>query len=118
MFKIGDKAETPLGIGIFQTYSTFSKTSYIQLDKSEIRIDNEKVKPYKSAHDKLIELGFTFEISELETFIQYTHERRDMRIIINTIRKEYGVFHFTDFNYRYIDIKLSKILLQRLEELE
>ncbi len=71
---------------------------------------------YKTAHQKLIELGFTFETEG--HYIQYKHEKKDMRIIVNTITKDYGVFHFTDYNYRFVNLELSKILTEYLEELE
>lgn len=70
---------------------------------------------YKTAHEKLIELGFTFETEG--HYIQYNHEKKDMRIIVNTITKDYGVFHLTDYNYRFVNLELSKILTQYLKEL-
>ena len=121
-FKAGDKVETPFGVGIFNSYidggfmSGSLRVDYEKVQTGAVYFWNEDdIKPYKTPHEKLIELGFTFEIEE--HFIQYKHEKKDMRIIVNTIIKDYGVFHLTDYNYRFVNLELSEILTQYLKEL-
>ena len=75
-----------------------------------------EIEPYKTPHEKLLDLGFIFE-NEAH-FIQYKNAKKDMRIIVNTITNDYGVFHFNGYNYRFVNLELSKILTEYLAELE
>lgn len=125
-YKVGDKVlyngEVHTVIRVPDDRLTWKDVGY--LDKDYVVLDLHynnaihytEIELYKTAHEKLLELGFTFE--RKEHFIQYTHEKKDMRILVNTIMKKYGVFSLTNNNYRFVDLELSKILIQYLEELE
>jgi hypothetical protein len=125
-YKVGDKVlyngEVHTVIQVPDDRLTRKDVGYLDKDYVvlDLHYDNAihytEIEPYLTPHEKLIELGFTFETKG--HYIQYNHEKKDMRIIVNTITKDYGVFHLTDYNYRFVNLELSKILTEYLEELE
>ncbi len=121
-FKVGDKVITPLGVGIVSVEEKF----IFDLDEWHIEVvvgekygfnrvltfEVSDLKPYKTAHDKLIEMGYTHTILSEDLTDDY-YEKDAFNYIW---------FSRTEKNYRlgevYVDIELSRILTQYLEELE
>lgn len=64
IFKSGDRVETPLGIGTIKSTGGDDESylkSEVLLDKYNkeyLEFDNSELKPYKSAREKLISLGY------------------------------------------------------------
>src|SRR5690554_3245177 len=126
-FKAGDKVETPFGVGIFYGYidggfmSGSLRVDYEKVQTGAVYFWNEDdIKPYKTAHEKLIDLGWEFcEWSIKENFKQYEKfdgiSRRTMSIRI--CKDRHGIYYFLN-NFTYVEKELSKILTQYLVELE
>ena len=112
MYKIGDKVETPYGIGIVKDFgvSGFSfhwcKIAFSEYDV--ISLNEDKVKPYRTAHEKLIEMGFVATL-ELDKYLIYRMD--GLELLFNIPAKTY--VYDVDIN-----LELSRILTQYLEELE
>lgn len=71
----------------------------------------------KTAHDKLLELGWVEQKGSAEHIKMYAHEDYDTGLLcINKDIKKwfYSLLTYTDF---FVDLELSKILTQYLEEL-
>lgn len=122
-FKVGDKVVTPIGVGIVDSEEKFD----IDLDEWHIEVvigerfgfsrvitfEVNDLKPYRTAHEKLIEMGYTHEqLGEDLTDDYYGKDAFD-----------YIWFSRTEKNYTlgdhvYVDLELSRILTQYLEELE
>ena len=112
-FKAGDKVETPFGVGIFYGYidggfmSGSLRVDYEKVQTGAVYFWNEDdLKPYKTAHEKLIDLGY--ELTERNDYIFYRHDELPKVTI------------YSDKTYSCSDtnLELSKILTQYLEELE
>lgn len=132
MYKIGDKVETPYGIGKITYISEYitQKGFHIQLKNGNVEFTANHLKPYTSAHDKLIVLGYEKTVNK--TTVDYIKETKDTyrrygnRITIHLKEKLYSGISFNDdlFNSQYhtsemaFSLKLSRILTQYLEELE
>lgn len=115
VFKINDKVETSLGIGTIVNIR-FSKPVYtIRFDgvSQYIEFSHEQINQYKSAHDRLIELGWRF--SECKGMALY--QKNSDFIEFNTERKTYVIYSLNN-HYAVIDLELSRILKHYLEELE
>lgn len=117
-FKIGDKVETPFGVGVVESIDC-NKDFYIEFkNNSVIYFDVNDIQPCKSAHDKLLELGWVEQKGLAEHIKMYAHEDYDTGLLcINKDIKKwfYSLLTYTDF---FVDLELSKILTQYLEELE
>lgn len=116
MYKIGDKVETPFGVG--RVDKVFDSGLMVFLGGSKL-IPLKDVKPYQSAHDKLIEMGFVV-VEDNVAWIAYEYKKAEYLIRFCKGSKQVGVYHDidTNANYRYFGIELSRILTQYLEELE
>ena len=125
-YEIGQKVETPLGIGVIQSleetifedekgnpiydYAVKFENNYDYytehtLDK--IIFLNHVVKPYRTAHEKLLEMGY--ECEEKRDVKIYRHENK-----ISSVR----VYDDNTISCNDIDLELSRILTQYLEEME
>lgn len=135
MYKIGDKVETPLGIGVIQSleetifedekgnpiydYAVKFENDYDyytehKLDK--IIFLNHVVKPYRTAHEKLIEMGYERVEDEDDDCFVY---RKGLDYVTITKDGQVAVHDKnTYFGASYFNITLSRILTQYLEELE
>ena len=112
-FKAGDKVETPFGVGIFERYvdggfmSGSLRVCYEKVQTGGVYFWNEDdIKPYKTAHEKLIDMGYEF--VKANNCVFYRHEELPKITIYND--KTYSCSD--------ADLELSKILTQYLEELE
>lgn len=124
MYKIGDKVETPQFTGIIE-----------KVYESGVKVNGKmfpfkNIKPYKSAHKKLLALGYICKTNN--STIEFTKEFKEKYarygtvITIQVKEKSYSGFSFYDdlFNSQYrthemkFDLTLSRILTQYLEELE
>lgn len=124
-FNVGDKVESPLGLGIvvkegmaFGSYIIYLGKPYIKCDyKNELVFNARELKLHKTAHEKLLDLGWNF--GEYLKYKQYEkfdeNSRRTMSIRI--FNDENGIYYFLN-NFTYVEKELSKILTQYLEELE
>lgn len=113
MLKIGDKVETPIGVGVVKVEC--EQDNYVVEIRDYTALFNVSVlKPYTSAHDKLIALGYKH--SNTSHGIEYSKNK--MQILIDVEEKTYKVYWLVD-DYAYeIDLELSRILTQYLEEME
>lgn len=126
-FKVGDKVETPFGVGIFHSYvdggfmSGSFRVRYEKVQTGGVYFWNEDdIKPYKTAHEKLIDLGWEFcEWSIKENFKQYEkyNEYSRTTMSIRIFKNRHGIYYFLN-NFTYVEKEFSKILTQYLEELE
>ena len=133
MYKIGDKVETPLGVGVIKSLeeTIFEDEKGNPIYDYSVKLNNHYdfytenkldkiiflsyvIKPYKSAHDKLIELGYRF--WDNSNGLQYN--KNHIEILIDKEEKKYKVYWMVDFQAYDVDIELSRILTQYLEELE
>lgn len=103
MYKIGDKVETPHGVG--RVDKVFDSGLRVNFGGSKL-IPLKDVKPYTSAHDKLIKLGYEFQ--QYDNFKKYMHDE------LATVR----VDNDKTISCYEITLELSRILTQYLEELE
>ena len=124
MYKIGDKVETPIGIGIIKWIDKASKnddegfdTLYVSINGfPEIEVNERHIKPYRTAHEKLIEMGWEDKgyVSDARRYEGY-----NMWVIFNVTNKTYTINKLVGIAIicPNIDITLSRILTQYLEEL-
>jgi len=68
----------------------------------------------KTAHEKLLDLGFSF--WDNSNGLQY--DKRDLQIMIDKETKTYEAYWLVDDMAYSVDLELSRILTQYLEELE
>ena len=111
MYKIGDKVETPLGWGILSYFD--NEFAWVSIKGTpEIEFDIRRIKPYQSAHDKLIEMGYThLQLSEDLTDDYYGKDINDF-IWFSRENKSYNLGSFVEIN-----LELSNILTDYLEEM-
>src|SRR5690554_143349 len=116
-FKAGDRVETPFGVGIFQSYvdggfmSGSFRVHYEKVQTGGVYFWNEDdIKPYKTAHEKLLEMGWNFLGKHLK-YRQYEKYDENLRKIMSIrICKDYlGIYYFLN-NFTYVEKELSKIL--------
>lgn len=122
MYKVGEKVETPFGIGIVVGKRVAMRHDDIifEVEIKGIKIDfrNTQVTPYQSAHEKLIELGY----ERVDTHYILYKKNNGIHIEIDSdltlmVYKENDDFYYTSSPV-YINLQLSRILTQYLEELE
>ena len=115
-FKIGQKVNVPLGVGVIKYYMGGS-TVWVSFDENmaEIELDIKHLKPYKTAHEKLIDMGFT-RFYELSNSINYSNGQN----LISFDKGSNTVLFYNRFNMdcSVINMELSRILTQYLEEME
>jgi len=118
MYKLGDKVETPLGVGILSDISANNETKYkVMYGSRSTWYAHDEIKPYRTAHEKLIELGWEDKgyVSDARRYEGY-----NMWVIFNVTNKTYTINKLVGIAIicPNIDITLSRILTQYLEELE
>jgi hypothetical protein len=74
-YEIGQKVTTPLGVGIIKYYIGGSMV-WITFDENmaEIEFDIKHLQPYKTAHEKLIEMGLHLKITKNWAGGIFSHE--------------------------------------------
>ena len=118
-YKVGDKVETPLGIGIIKT-TGLDDEMYLKSEVELIKYPNEylvfkdkDIKPYQSAHDKLYDVGF---IRRTNTATRKVY--RLFEVEIDFQKYEDGLWRYTLSDNFGVYKNFSNILTQYLEELE
>ena len=123
MYKIGDKVETPLGIGVVVGKRVAMRHDDIifEVENKGIKVDfrNTHVTPYRTAHEKLIEMGW--EYSDRQSgklhkvyYIENPNDNQKYELVFD--KYEHGWVYNLN-NEIIVDIILSRILTQYLEEL-
>lgn len=120
MYNIGNKVLTEYGSGKIKKINELEKTVTVKLDDGiniGIHLERDFIKP-NSAHHKLIEYGFTL-FDEDSMGIIYRDETR--YINISKTSKSYWLEVISSNTYTEnvpeVDLKLSRILTEYLEEL-
>lgn len=89
-YEIGQKVETPLGVGVLyttQTINGFVKYK-VEFEKSTLNFlasfVEEELKPYKTPHEKLLDMGFEFAVDVDWANMDFSHKfsKDDQRITI------------------------------------
>lgn len=113
MYKIGDKVETPYGVGVI-TVIRNDGMFFVKIKNQLVHCVYDELTPYRTAHEKLIEM----EWEEQETTIKNNrrYDKGDNTIFIDIVKKTYEVYE--GYDPYQIDLKLSRILTQYLEEIE
>ena len=113
MYKRGDKVETPLGIG---KLSIVASGVMVNIKGHEVVFRMDEIEPYKSPHDKLLALGFTF-LGKWTNGGEYDDYRYKIDNVwfLQIFHNINGLTYYT-YDGRS-DLELSRILTQYLEEL-
>ena len=114
-YEIGQKVETPLGVGNVVGYHEFYEIYSVDLltnpEFTDQQFKEYHLKPYKTAHEKLIEMGYEYsQISEDKD--DHYYNSSDGWVWFSISNKNYRVSEDV-----YVDLELSKILTQYLEEM-
>ena len=116
MFKIGDKMETEKGNGIIVAISGYEEPLYI-VEITNIGnwgFNEHQLKPFRTAHDKLIEMGLKLKITKNDAGGVFSHEwwhDNDGRIIVFYIDEKLTTVYEGNNG-------IMAIIPQYLEELE
>lgn len=133
-YEIGQKVETEKGNGIIVAISGYEEQLYIVeiTNIGKWGFNEHQLKPYKTAHEKLIEMGYEYE--EHKQGHRYIHRENKDYIDIDLFRESYYHFEFkyqrdyrkTPYPIRHYrttpypistNLELSRILTQYLEEM-
>ena len=123
MYKINDIVETRLGIG--EVIAVTSDWVTVDILDYKVTMWHLDIKPYKSAHEKLIEMGYEEKIHDVHVksdgYKQYANGSEV--ILIDVEGREFTTYTLYSGDRRVSDVswvnhKLSCILTQYLEELE
>ena len=107
-YEIGQKVETEKGNGIIVGISGYEEQLYIVeiTNIGKWGFNEHQLKPYRTAHEKLLEMGY--ECEERRDVKIYRHENK-----ISSVR----VYDDNTISCNDIDLELSRILTQYLEEM-
>jgi hypothetical protein len=123
MYKIGDKVETPQFTGIVEkVYESGVKVNGKMFPLKDI-------KPYRTAHEKLIEMGYEEKIhdtvvkSDVESGRYKQYAKNYEVILIDVENREFTTYTLYNGDKGVSDVswvshELSRILTQYLEEME
>lgn len=116
MYKIGSTVKTEFGIGVVKgKYENLNNHFVVNIRDVDIIVHVNEMEHYKTAHDRLIEIGYKV-TRNVNAFITYELDNN----VITFLKDEKIVqTHAIDDNLTFVmDLKLSHILTQYLEELE
>lgn len=130
-YEIGQQVETPFGVGeVVALGSAFNGVeSYrvrFTLPKDEngylhpiIEFPHYHLKPYKKAHEKLLEIGFEVYLNDDYTIIYFNKTTYQFVKIDKKFKTYQSYWEDESYNYNphFITLELSRILTQYLEEL-
>lgn len=132
-YKIGDKVETPLGIGKLVDISQNNETKFkVAYGTRTTWYAHDEVEPYTTAHEKLLALGWGV-LRDNTTHVEFRKTiRKDSYIdnysIIKVTKKSKTFSGQTYYNDNFVsrysqyelsfDLELARIMLQYLEEME
>ena len=112
-YEIGQKVETPLGVGTISYID--SEFAWVSIKGTpEIEFDIRHLKPYKTAHERLLEMGW----EDVETYsVDIIEYRKDgSEIYVYKRDKKYEAYDGLSSAYS-MNLELSRILTQYLEEM-
>ncbi len=121
-YEIGQKVETPLGVGeivgVIEYPKGYGNTYRVDIKIKEEVInkmyDFDELKPYKTAHEKLLEMGY--ECDGTYDGKQYTNTKEDETLPVEINIDTHNKYYYIP-NNDYVNLELSKILTQYLEEM-
>ena len=130
MYKIGDKVETPLGVGQIynisdKEYSDFTVELFgyekhivtlcnVNVKGQSLLYKDTDLKPYRTAHDKLIEMGLRLKVTKNYADGVFSHEwwnENDDRVIVFYIDEKVTTVYEGNN-------EIMNVIPQYLEELE
>lgn len=125
MYKIGDKVEY---YGKVETITKIFRDGFIELDNI-LLVHPEQLKPYRTAHEKLIEMGYEEKIHdvcvkrEVENGKYKQYVNGSEVILIDIKDREFTTYTLYNgskgiSDVSWVSYELSHILTQYLEELE
>lgn len=117
MYKIGDKVETKLGVGIIK--EVIHPKNYKVVFERGLYDDytyffEDSLKPHTSAHEKLLALGYRISQTTALTNSLYTIYEKDGSSITIIERKSGNTYK----TRQEVSLELVRIMVQYLEELE
>ena len=116
MYKVGDKVETPLGIGKLADISQNNETKYkVMYGTRSTWYAHDEITPYRTAHDKLIEMGLRLKVTKNYADGVFSHEwwnENDGRRVIMFYIEEKVTTVYEGNN------EIMNVIPQYLEELE
>ena len=124
-YKIGQKVETEIGNGIIVAISGYEEPLYIVgiTNIGAWGFNEHRLKPYKTAHEKLIEMGYEYEYNECNDELSdkvhtYYNPKRFIKIEVTVTPNGVGWYtHFYD-PYNYIaNLEILEIIKQLVEEM-
>ena len=114
MYKIGDKVEYLNNVWEVCDWEVDSVEIYNEKMGVNIYVPIDDVKPYRTAHDKLIEIGYRISQTTALTHSLYTIYEKDGSSITIIERRSGNAYK----TRQEVSLELSCILTQYLEELE
>ena len=132
-YEIGQKVETPLGVGgIIDVFTREDKTiseCKVCIKTHSVWFGVDDLKPYKTAHDKLLSMGFEEKIHDKT--VEREIKRGDYKqyvnypivILIDLNQKDFTTYTLYNGSKNNVDdvswvsLELSRILTQYLEEM-
>lgn len=124
IYKKGQKVKTPLGMGeIVDIFTMEDKTisDYkVCIKNYKVWIKADDVEQYKSAHEKLLDLGFIeIDMSRYKDgldFRKYVHNEKDLIIYFRLSKSDYSITKYEEAVF--ISSKLNEVCVQYLKEVE
>ena len=114
MYKIGDYVKSFIGIGCIEDeYKELNNHFIVNVKGNRYILSASELEKYKTAHEKLLEMGWKF--SECTGCKLY--QRKGGFVEFNIEQKTYTIYTLNNYDVN-INLELSRILTQYLEELE
>ena len=122
-YEIGQKVETPLGVGeivgVIEYPKGYGNTYRVDIKIKEEVInkmyDFDELKPHKTAHEKLLSMGY--ECEDTYSGKQYTNTKEDEALPVRVDIDEISKYYYIPDN-DCVNLELSRVLTQYLEEME
>lgn len=113
-YEIGQKVETPLGVGLVKVIDKDLKgNTLIAVNIGKLPIDyigisfkESDIKPYRTPHEKVLEMGYECEA------------REGIKIYRHPTLSNFRVYYDNTISCNDIDLELSRIIAEYLEWLE
>ena len=115
-YEIGQKVETPLGVGKIFDISVSGDMFHVELKDGLTKwFWSNYLNPYKTAEEKLLERGFEKQKINHDTFtLEIVLQSVSPYIITFTKKENKGWLYHSN---KWINLELSRILTQYLEEI-
>lgn len=114
-FELEQKVITPLGVGVINALDNIYAWIVFKQYPQELPFKYEHLKPYKTPHERLIDLGFTFDVDVDWANMDFSHKfsKDEQRITIYLYDKT-----VTTYEVCKEAIVIISEYLEYLEELE